>query len=425
MGFDGASCEKNVNDCTENTCLNGGTCVDQVNSFKCECPAGFIGTLCQHNIDDCIKRPCANGGTCFDLVNDYRCMCRPGFKGKDCSIDVNECESNPCRNGASCEDHVDDYTCHCAPCFSGKNCNIRNDDCIYESTFRPVFVYNATQPVFETITIPGILAGVPAGSPEAHGPLAHWQQVALYVSIPLGVAFIIIILILALLLVWVYKRKPMRPNSDLESQQNAINSSRAFNNLRPVAAVQPATANLKVDNEQRFASILKAKKLEDLPSPKVVELPEPPKKFTRLSKYYLPEHNIYEVSRPPSQACHGLEEEPSTSETALDPDPDSGLSSPVPPEKSQKLSNSGLSSPVPPEKPQKRMFHHHYHPPTHERTIVRPSASQDSGMSNSDVIEELSDDEIHIETSPPRIRHQHHHLAGSCRPLSPDGPTEV
>ena len=36
-----------INECFSNPCLNGGTCVDQVNGYVCSCQPGYIGTNCQ------------------------------------------------------------------------------------------------------------------------------------------------------------------------------------------------------------------------------------------------------------------------------------------------------------------------------------------------------------------------------------------
>ena len=35
-----------IDDCQPNPCLNGGTCVDGLNSFTCDCINGFIGSNC-------------------------------------------------------------------------------------------------------------------------------------------------------------------------------------------------------------------------------------------------------------------------------------------------------------------------------------------------------------------------------------------
>ena len=35
------------------------------------------------NIDDCISNHCDNGGTCVDLVDDYRCDCPSTHTGEE------------------------------------------------------------------------------------------------------------------------------------------------------------------------------------------------------------------------------------------------------------------------------------------------------------------------------------------------------
>ncbi|KAK3545348.1 hypothetical protein QTP70_004069 [Hemibagrus guttatus] len=83
---------------------------------------GFTGESCEVNIDECYTAPCLNGGTCVDAVNDFRCDCVIGFSGKLCQVDKDECESNPCLNGATCKDEVGSYTCRCPPGFNGTRC---------------------------------------------------------------------------------------------------------------------------------------------------------------------------------------------------------------------------------------------------------------------------------------------------------------
>ena len=36
------------------------------------------------DINECELSPCLNGGTCIDKVNSYSCVCKPGFNGEDC-----------------------------------------------------------------------------------------------------------------------------------------------------------------------------------------------------------------------------------------------------------------------------------------------------------------------------------------------------
>ena len=39
--------EAAVDECCSNPCQNGGHCIDQLQSYVCECAAGFIGDHCQ------------------------------------------------------------------------------------------------------------------------------------------------------------------------------------------------------------------------------------------------------------------------------------------------------------------------------------------------------------------------------------------
>ena len=36
-----------VGECASSPCQNGGTCVDSVNSYSCNCDAGFSGANCE------------------------------------------------------------------------------------------------------------------------------------------------------------------------------------------------------------------------------------------------------------------------------------------------------------------------------------------------------------------------------------------
>lgn len=40
----GMNCEKNIDECISNPCLNQGTCIDGVNGYTCQCTLPFTGT---------------------------------------------------------------------------------------------------------------------------------------------------------------------------------------------------------------------------------------------------------------------------------------------------------------------------------------------------------------------------------------------
>ena len=38
------------------------------------------------------SRPCLNGGTCVDAINSFHCTCVSGYGGDQCEKDIDECE---------------------------------------------------------------------------------------------------------------------------------------------------------------------------------------------------------------------------------------------------------------------------------------------------------------------------------------------
>lgn len=70
--------------CRAQPCANGGTCVAQPHSFRCECGARFSGPLCQLARDACASSPCSSGATCVASEDAFTCTCPPGRTGKLC-----------------------------------------------------------------------------------------------------------------------------------------------------------------------------------------------------------------------------------------------------------------------------------------------------------------------------------------------------
>ena len=44
----------------------------------------LIRFMCCIDIDECSSNPCLNGGSCTDQVNGYACICSPKYTGTQC-----------------------------------------------------------------------------------------------------------------------------------------------------------------------------------------------------------------------------------------------------------------------------------------------------------------------------------------------------
>eukprot|EP00121_Abeoforma_whisleri_P012971 Awhi_evm1s11974 len=124
---DGQNCVfDSTDDCELLPCLNGGVCTDvkdgQTYTFTCECQPGFTGDDCSTDIKDCKDESCLNGGQCVEGTNSFTCRCLDGFVGDDCSININHCDPNPCLNGGICNHGISSYTCDCLDEFVGDEC---------------------------------------------------------------------------------------------------------------------------------------------------------------------------------------------------------------------------------------------------------------------------------------------------------------
>ncbi|XP_056147811.1 protein crumbs homolog 1-like [Lampris incognitus] len=174
-GYEGENCQVDINECELSPCENEGECFQRsqtscttaccLNSvpatfryeesagFICHCQPGFTGDDCSVNVDECESGPCQNGGSCEDQVNSYRCLCPDGYTGVHCGVDIDECESEPCQNGATCEDGANSYMCHCPKLepgqepWGGHDCDIllvgcQVHQCQHEGTCVPMLTLN-------------------------------------------------------------------------------------------------------------------------------------------------------------------------------------------------------------------------------------------------------------------------------------------
>ncbi|KAM4576516.1 versican a [Odontesthes bonariensis] len=81
-----------INSCTEDICLNGGSCYKSGSIFSCSCAPGYTGHQCEIDIDECQSNPCRNGGTCVDRLASFTCVCLPSYSGQFCERDTETCD---------------------------------------------------------------------------------------------------------------------------------------------------------------------------------------------------------------------------------------------------------------------------------------------------------------------------------------------
>ncbi|XP_036362567.1 protein jagged-1b-like isoform X5 [Octopus sinensis] len=125
-GYTGPKCETVISACLSAPCMNGGRCSNAGTSFECHCLPNFYGPRCQFE-DKCRSVTCLNGGTCVITNFVAKCICPQSWTGQRCEIPINQCTPNPCQNNGYCHNlGLGGFVCDCVNGWSGKFCNDRN-----------------------------------------------------------------------------------------------------------------------------------------------------------------------------------------------------------------------------------------------------------------------------------------------------------
>lgn len=131
-GYDGLSCENQINHCLSQPCYNGGTCEEKLNGFTCKCPNSISGDRCEITTKRCTTATCL-AGFCKDNALSTECLCPPTHSGDKCQNSKDICDPNPCKNGGACSTsdgkgiHIE---CKCdSTRFFGKRCEYSKDPC--------------------------------------------------------------------------------------------------------------------------------------------------------------------------------------------------------------------------------------------------------------------------------------------------------
>lgn len=98
------NCGAEILECASSPCVNGGSCLDYLGYFVCNCVPGYNDTVCAtrecrlivHDewstcaeINYCNSNPCQNNATCFEMVNAYECQCTVGWTDALCATGTN------------------------------------------------------------------------------------------------------------------------------------------------------------------------------------------------------------------------------------------------------------------------------------------------------------------------------------------------
>ncbi|KAK1791468.1 hypothetical protein P4O66_013474, partial [Electrophorus voltai] len=315
-GFTGASCETQVNECSDNPCRNGGSCTDLENTYNCACPPGFYGRNCElsamtcadgpcfnggrcadnpdggyfcqcpasyagfnceKKIDHCSSNPCSNGAQCLDIVDSYLCQCPEGFTGAHCDDNIDDCAGYPCQNGGTCQDALNDYTCTCPPGYTSKNCSLPLNKCVHNPCHNGATCHERDNR-YVCACIPGyggrncqfLLPEHPQGQPVVEGADRRYSDDEIdnpfpWTAVCAGIILVLVLLLGSAILVVYIRIKLQQRNQQVDGHNESETMNNLTNNrsrekdlsVSIVGTTQLKNTNKKVDFQSDVAGVEK------------------------------------------------------------------------------------------------------------------------------------------------------------------------
>ncbi|KAH8281394.1 hypothetical protein KR054_000271, partial [Drosophila jambulina] len=155
MGYTGINCEEEILICADNPCQNNALCLMEEGVPTCYCVPDYHGEKCEFQYDECQLGPrCMNGGVCIDGVDTFSCSCPPLLTGMLCECLMVSEESLDCN-----------YTAPATPLPTRRTTTTST---VAPPTVRPVTPPETTVPprVSEEVELPVVTTVAPASAPE-------------------------------------------------------------------------------------------------------------------------------------------------------------------------------------------------------------------------------------------------------------------
>lgn len=124
-----------IDNCVDGSCLNGGTCINGINAFLCECDIGYTDDTCSTGLNligSCFTSSNLIGlcPQCFGMMlNQFYCIWlikqfshRFKLNWMARSTVIDNCISVPCQNGGLCINGVNTFSCQCLAGYTDSLC---------------------------------------------------------------------------------------------------------------------------------------------------------------------------------------------------------------------------------------------------------------------------------------------------------------